>query len=415
MPLSAKQRADLQAQIKPLIDQEVRNAAEAAVQDLVKQHARTPEVDYSAKVTGSRGNPSSSRAANNLPEGARTFGRLCLAVSLGQGDRSATREAAETLDVGDHFEKALSAGSATGGGLLLSEDVADGVISVLRGMSIVRRAGPREIEIPVGALRTPRIDVGVSSGYVGEGTAIPAREITTGSVTLLAKKLATLVVLSNELSTFAQNAADVDTIVTEDALQSISETEDTAFLTGTGTANEPLGIVNATDSGNKFNSTGTGPTNVVDDLRTVMNNLSSNDVPLVRPAWLMAPRTANFLRTLFGTNDQFLFRSEIEQGRLLGWPFFVSTHVPVNLDTSGLSNDDESFVVAVDMSEIMVGDVRQVAVDRSSEAAVTLAGENSLTSLFQTDRSAIRVRQWNDIAMRHTVSASVIEQLTWGA
>lgn len=410
--LTDKQHRELRAQLKPVITDVLSDPTMQA--HILNAYAHAPEgaTHYERlAIEGSdRGQHGRTlRGSRDLSPGIRTFARIGLATALGQGDRSAMLDAAKTLDVHDELKKALEAGSTVGGGALLTDPTADEVIEVLRGMSIVRRAGPREIEIPAGTLRTPRIDVGVSSGYVGEGKAIPSSDVQTGSVSLVAKKLAALVILSNELSQFG-NAGDIDAIVADDMFASISETEDVAFLTGTGTENEPLGIVNAVAAGQKFNANATvNVANTVDDLSKAMNLLLTAAVPMRSPAWLWAPRTSTFLRTLLNANGQFVFRDEIDRGRLFGWPFFESTHVPVDLG----AGNDESLIVFADMSEIMVGDVRQVALDRSNQATVTINGV--LTSLFETDRAAIRVRTWNDLQMRHDVGAAVIESVLWGA
>jgi len=407
MTLTPKQRANLRAQIQPLIADEVRSACEAAIQQHLKHTPATPS--YTDQIlAGSRGTPPTTRRGQ-LPKGAKVFARLGLATALGRGDSMATREAARTLEIEDEYQKAQSAGSAEGGGLLIADDLADDIIELLRPVSVVRRIGAREIEIPRGSKRTPKISVGVASGYSGENQAIPASDLQLGQVVLLARKLATLVVLSNELAQFGTDA-DIDTVIVDDMLASIGQTEDDKFLRGEGTEHEPKGIVNWADAANKFDANATvNVANTVADLTTAMNNLTNADVPMRRPVWIWAPRTSNFLRTLLNADGQFVFRSEIDQGRLFGWPIHETNNIPINLG----AGNDESLIIATDASEVMLGDVRQVSIDRSDQATVTLDG--TLTSLFETDRAAVRVRQWNDLALRHAVSASVIEAVTWGA
>lgn len=401
-------RRELREYVAPIIRECLQDPSLAAI---IEPHLRSGDpTNYAERILNAShsGNPGAPRRSRELAPGVRTFARLGLACALGGGDRAATTEAARALDVQDELAKAMSAGDAGVGGILLRDPIADDVIDVLRGLSIVRRAGPREIEIPAGALKTPRVDTGVSSSYVGEGQAIPAVDLKTGSVQLLARKLATLVVLSNELSQFG-TGADIDALVADDMMASISETEDRAFLQGSGAVHEPLGIINAVDAGQKFNANATvNVANVISDLRKIMNLLLNADVPMRSPAWLCAPRTLTFLRTLLDSNNNFVFRQEIEQNRLFGWPVHASTHVPINLG----GGSDESYIVFADMSEVMIGDVRQIALDRSNAASVTIDG--SLVSLYETDRSALRIRTWNDLALRHSVGAAVMENVTWG-
>lgn len=413
-PLTAKQRADLAAQLKPVITDVLSDPTMQAHILNAYGHAPAPEGPSYTELAlaGSRGQQRQPRSGRDLSPGLRTVARVALATVIGNNDRGAMLDAAKTLDVHDELQKALSAGSSVGGGALLREDVADEVVEALRGASIVRQAGPRGIEIPAGNMRVPRIDVSTSSGWIGEGQAIPVSDLKTGSVNLVAKTNATIVALTNELSRFAQQA-DIDQIVVQDMVEAIAETEDRAFLEGSGTQNEPLGILNAVDAGQKFNSTGSTVDAVVADLSKAMTLLLNADVPMRDPVWLMAPRTRTFLQTLTGANDQFLFRDELSDrsggGRLFGWPVFSSTHIPVDLG----AGNDESRIYFIDIQELMIGDVAGLVIDRSGDATLNIDGVD--VSLFQTNRAAFRVLRWVDSALRHSVSASVIEAVKWGA
>ena len=116
-------------------------------------------------------------------------------------------------------------------------------------------------------------------------------------------------------------------------------------------------------------------------------------------------RTTNFLMTLLDTNGHFVFRNEIEQGRLFRWPYFESNNIPSNLG----SGTDESLIILADMAEVVVGDVASVEIARSDSA--TINGIN----LFERDQQAIRLRQWNDVVLRHDVGIAVMEAVKWGA
>ncbi|MCH9027830.1 MAG: hypothetical protein IIA05_12090, partial [Proteobacteria bacterium] len=74
---------------------------------------------------------------------------------------------------------------------------------------------------------------------------------------------------------------------------------------------------------------------------------------------------------------------------------------------------NESKVILVDATEVVIGDVPQVSVDRTSSATVKIDGVD--TNLFERDMSAIRLRLWNDLILRHDVSAAIIEAIRWGA
>ncbi len=401
MSLTSKQKERLRAQIASLVTDEVRDAAEREVRHFLKDQPSS--TGYMDKILGGRGG-----RKGELTGAARTF--ACLGIAMAMPDSGLALETARNLDVEGEYTKAMSAGSAADGGLLLQDDQASEIIELLRPVSVMRQIGAMNVDIPRGTMRTPRIDVGATSGYVAEGKAIPAADIKTGAVVLIAKKLATLVVMSNELARFSQGDTNIDQVVLAEMLGSMGETEDKKFLFGTGAEAEPLGIVNQAAASQKFNANGTvNVDNVVADLRKAMTTLANADVKMRTPVWIWSPRTTNFLLTLLNADGQFVFRNEIERGTLFRWPYYQTNNVPNNLG----SGNDESLIIAADASEVMLGDVAQVGIDRSTNAAVTLDGQ--LVSLFETDRSAIRTRTWNDIRLRHNVGVAVMEQVTWGA
>ena len=404
--MNKHQREKLRNLIAPLIQ----NGLQAAVEEEVEKLAREASPNsYTAQILNGR-NSHGGRQRQEMPEAAKVFARLGLVAGLGSGDRSHEIELARKFDVESQYKAAQSAGSAEGGGLLIIDDMAADIIELLRPFSVVRQIGARSVGIPRGTLRTPKITAGVSSAYVAEGKAIPAGKIKVGQISLQARKLATLVVFTNELRTFA---GDVDAILLDDMLASIGTTEDKAFLFGEGTENEPRGITNWVVINNVFNATQAGGsaslTEVQGDLRQAEELLLSADVPMRSPVWIMSPRSRLFLRDLRDTQDRGIFGEEMRQSRSInGIPFFQTNNIPNNL-----GGGDESLVILVDASEVVIGDVEMLGVDRSDSAVIKIDGTD--TSLFESDMSAIRVRQFNDLILRHDVSAAVIEAVKWGA
>lgn len=409
--LTAKQKADLRKLLGPLIQEALKAGLAPAIQSEIQRMqvgGRNPS--YTQQILNGH-DGRGRRRQQEMPEAARVFARLGLCALMGGGDRGSELEMSRTLDIESHYKAAQSAGSAEGGGLLILDEMAADVIELLRPFSVVRQIGPRFVPIPRGALRTPKITSGVSSAYVGEGKAIPSSQMKVGQISLQARKLATLVVLTSELGVFA---IDVDAILLDDMLASIGQTEDQAFLFGNGTENEPRGITDWAVDTNVFNATQAGAaatlSEVRGDLRQAEDLLLSADVPMRSPVWIMSPRSRLFLRDLRDTQDKGVFGDEMRQSRTVnGIPFFQTNNIPNNLG----GGSDESKVILVDASEVVIGDVPQVSVDRTNAATVKIDGVD--THLFERDMAAIRLRQWNDLILRHDVSAAVIEAVRWGA
>ena len=407
--LTAKQKADLQKLLVPLIQGSLQDGLAPAIRSEIHrmQHeGRNNPGSYTERILNGRASP----PRGQLTESARTFARLGLCALMGGGDQGRELEVARTLDVEGHYKAAQAAGSAEGGGLLILDDMASEVIELLRSFSVLRQIGARSVNIPRGTLRTPKITSGVSSGYVGEGKRIPSSQMKVGQVSLVARKLASLVVLTSELGAFA---GDIDAILLDDMLASIGTTEDKAFLFGSGVENEPKGITNWALAANKFDATQGGGsatlTEVQADLRKAEELLLSADVPMRTPVWIMSPRSRLFLRDLRDTEDRGVFGDEMRQSATInGRKFFETNNI-----RNDLGGGTESLVILVDSSEIIIGDVQQVSIDRTNTATVQIDGVD--ISLFEHDMAAIRIRQWNDLILRHDVSAAVIEAIKWGA
>ena len=406
MALNREQRARLRRQLGPIIQEALEEGVVPIIQEEVGRVLRSAQSGSGSSYLDKALN--GSRCVDDLPKG-HAFARVIRAYMAAGGDVAQAADQAYQHGFGETVIKALESGSAEGGGLLIPSPLADEVIELLRARSIVRRAGPRTITIPAGNLQFPRIDSGSTAAYVAEGAEIPVSELKTGAVNLLARKLAALTVISNDLLRFGVSQ-DVDGIILEDLLQAISTTEDVKMLFGKGVEAEPLGLFEQIDAANKFAANTTiNLTNVQADLRDAELKLRNANVPMRNPVWIMAPRSRLFLREVRDTDDRPVFKDEVNAGRLNGMRLEDTTNVPIDLG----AGSDESEVALIDFSEVFLGDVASVEIARSDAAMIVVGGVSQ--SLFQRDRSAIRTIMRNDVQMRHRVSGAVIQAVKWGA
>jgi HK97 family phage major capsid protein len=185
--LTEAQRRNLLAQLRPLVKDALTSELGPLIQAEIRGVSGGASINDGSYLARILRGSAPERRSSELPEAARVFARLGLIQAASQGNRATALDMAKTLDAEDHYRKAMSAGSAEGGGLLIIDQMADDLIELLRPFSVMRRIGAIEVPIPRGLKITPRIDVGVTSGYVAEGQAIPSSDIKTGAVTLTAK------------------------------------------------------------------------------------------------------------------------------------------------------------------------------------------------------------------------------------
>jgi HK97 family phage major capsid protein len=348
------------------------------------------------------------------------FGKACRAMAAAKSEGGGRASALAALrewgngDIADYLEgyrgKAMAAGEPTSGGFLVPDQFSQDVIQLLRPMSVVRRLNPMILPMPTGTIRVPKITEGSNASYIGENQNAPASQVGTGQVTLTWKKLAVLVPLSNDLVRFSSPGADA--IVRDDMVRGMAERENRAFLRGQGVDSGPKGLRYWAPTSNIIAATsGETLANVTSDLGQCILTLKEANVPMTRPAWIMAPRTEQFLATIQTTTGAFVFRDEILAGRLWGMPVGVTTEVPTNLTDSGGTADTE--ITLCDFADAVIGESTRIFVDVSDSAAYVDSG-GSVTSAFSQDQTVIRAIAEHDFAMRRDVAAMVMNQVTWG-
>lgn len=329
-------------------------------------------------------------------------GRFLRAIAAGRTPEGAANHARKAW--GDEvMAKALEASTAEAGGVLVPSEYSSDVIELLRERAVIRGLGPMIVPMPTGSMTMPKLTGGATGGYIGESYNLPASEQTFGQIALSWKKLAVLVPMSNDLLRF--NAANADSIARDDCVASLSLLEDAAFLRANGSQFQPKGLYYW--AANKFDAQGSPTlTTVTEDLATAILYLRNANVRMLRPAWIMSPRSEFYLRTLRDTNGNLVFAAEMAGGRLFGIPYASTTTVPDNL--GGAS---ESEVYLADFADVMIGEANSLEVSASDVAAYHDGSQ--LQSAFSLDQTVLKVLAHHDLGVRHAASVCVIEAVAW--
>ena len=278
--------------------------------------------------------------------------------------------------------------------------LAEEFIEFLRPASVVRAAGPTILPMPKGNLSLPAVTGGASATWVGENSVIPATQQTIGLVKLIAKKLAALVPISNDLIRYAN--PQTDAVIRKDLVKSVSQAEDLAFIRGDGTSYTPKGMKNW--AANTFTGTATlDIAHLTTDLGTMISYLLTANVPVTLETghFFFSPRSYVFLKTLRNpTTGQYAFpEMQGADPRLLGYKVSYTSQIPTNLGTGAQS---EAYFVSMD--ECVIGETANLMLDVSSEASYVDSGNNVVSS-FAQDQTIIRVIEENDFAMRYSAAA----------
>lgn len=144
---------------------------------------------------------------------------------------------------GAQYQKtAMSYLTDTIGGSLVAPPEMGELIPLMRNKSALDAAGARQVPLPPNGKWVAPRQTGPTTGYwVGENTTITESNPTTGEVSMMAKKLATITRVPNELFKYATPAADA--MLRDDVTKTLALGVDYAGLYGLGGGNQPKGAI----------------------------------------------------------------------------------------------------------------------------------------------------------------------------
>lgn len=309
----------------------------------------------------------------------------------------------------DSLVKAMTEESFTSGGaFVVNEFRGSELIELLRDASVMRSLNPRIVELgKSGVVDIPKVTGGTTAYFVGEQDNVTSSEVSTGTLTLTAKKIMGQVVASNELLEDA--STNIANNIMMDLTDEISLLQDQTAIRSSGGANKYKGLLYLADSGNKFNSAGDSLTNILDDLFGAVTKLQENNIPMRRPGWILSPRTANALKQATDGTGGYFFKNEMDNGELLGMPFKVTNTVPTNLG----GGSDESEIYLADFAEVIWAPKEEIELRLTPNGAY-YNGSNVVSGL-SNDSSVITGRVRMDFNVRRPEAVVVIEQVSYGA
>lgn len=312
-----------------------------------------------------------------------------------------------TLAMGE--TKALNAASGTGGAFTIPPDFMDYIIPLLYARTVVRRAGAQTMPMPNGTMTIPKMTSGSQAFWIAEGSQPTQTQPGFGQVVATAHKLAALVPVTNDILRYA--TAQFDASIRNDLVTQISLAEDAAFIRGMGTAYSPKGLKNFALPGETLTSTFAYTlTTVNNELAGLVNKLESANLPLANVGWLMAPRTKNYLYSVQNSLGLYVYRDEMKDGKLMGYPFYTTTQIPTNLTINSNANCSEIYLV--DFGECLILEGRQMEFAISTEGVYT-DSSGATQSAFANDMTIIRALLAEDFQMKHNEGVAFDQGVAW--
>lgn len=398
------------AEIKSMVDAATAPVAKTVEEmaALVKKLATEPATAHTAGLAATPGLDAREPAEKG---GGWKIARIARVKALAHVDRRNALDVAKEIAKGDRrYEetvKAMGASTVSGGGSLLDAPTHTDYIDALKAVAVVRSFGPNVLPMPSGLLDLGSLESGATAAYVGENANATKSEQTTGRKQLSAKKLMVLVPIGNDL--LRRGGGGVESMLRDDIVARAALREDLAFIRGDGSSNTPKGLKTHTAAANTFGIVGTDTAGIVGTVHKARRALKNGNVPMLRCGWAFSPRTEEALFQVRDAVGGFLFKQEMESGKLLGYPYKTTTQIPDNL--GGGTNESEIYLA--DYSEVIIGDT--MGIDVSAFDGGSYFDGSSVISGISQDQTVLRLIAEHDLITKHSVSSVVVTGVTWGA
>lgn len=190
--------------------------------------------------------------------------------------------------------RALTSNVHSAGGALVGTDLLSGsLIELLRNAMFVMQMGARSLTGLVGDVAIPRQTGGATAFWLGQGAALTRTQQVVDQLGLTPHRLAASTAYDKQL--LAQASLSVEAFVREDLTTVLALEKDRVAITGTGTAGEPLGIINTTGLSTPV-TFGTAAQPLFIDVIRFETNLAASNADRGRLGYLVRPEVRGWLK-----------------------------------------------------------------------------------------------------------------------
>lgn len=295
--------------------------------------------------------------------------------------------------------KALNTVNPSAGGFLIPETYIDQIIELLYAKTVIFELGAQKVPMPNGSVNIPRMTSGTRARWGGEQRKIAATQPTFGNLKLYAKRLEAIVPQSRELMMSTTYSADQ--MFGNDLTRRMEMGLDFGALYGTGTEYQPLGICNHNDI-QKID------VSKITDEAIVKAGMVTSDFPVYMRSqamikniddqhlgWTFNSLIEGYLMNLKTDTGTYIYREEMQSGKLLGSPYKISNQIPIT--------DKGTPIIFGNWSDLIIGD------QMGLETYTTLDGswtdeEGVQHNAFEENLAATRALMYVDVGVRHTES-----------
>lgn len=278
------------------------------------------------------------------------------------------------------------------GGNLVATDL-QSPIDFLRPQPIVEKLGARFISNLQGNLKFPVNEGGIVATWEGEVDTVANSKNAYGSKTMMPKRLAASVLIS--LQNLLQSSIDLEMYTIQDIRAVIANAIDLAAINGSGTGDQPLGILNTSGINTIAGGTnGLAPTWAqIVGMETAVFVENANAAKM---AYAVNPVTKGKLKTLKHEAGDLGYLMN-QDGTINGYPVGVSNLIPGNI-TKGTGTNLSAGLFG-DFSQLIIGQwgFLDLSVDdksRKKDGYVEVTVNTFLDILVKQPKAFSVVKDW---------------------
>ena len=368
-----------------------------------RKSAASPVQRKYSNIYMSRGSaaPASKKSIPPAVQLARAI--KCLDVFGKHDPDAAAFYASKKYDDGDMARefKALSATNPAAGGYLIPEIYLDQIIELLYSKTVIFELGAQKVPMANGNLNIPKMTGGARATWGGEARKIAKTQPTYGNIRLSAKRLEAIVPQTRELLMSTNYSADQ--LFANDLTRRMELGLDFGAMFGKGGEFQPLGVftdkevehVDAKTVGNTDLADTNGKI-TADFPVYVRSKVLAKNVDDQKLGWAFNSVLEGYLMNLKTTTGAYIYREEMNTGKLLGFPYRVSNQITT--DSTGLTE-----LAFGNWADLLVGE------QMGLETYTTLDGswvdeDGNQHNAFEENLAATRALMYVDIAARHKES-----------
>ena len=294
------------------------------------------------------------------------------------------------------YKRDLTQGTASAGGNTVATDLLAGsYVDALRARSLVRSAGATVLSGLVGDVAIPATNAVTTAYWITETTSATEGAPTFRQITMNPKTVSAYVDVSRHL--LHQSAVAIESILRQDLINGLATAVDKGALQGSGSSNQPTGILNQSGIGSVAIGTNGGAgtyTSVVNTWKEV----STDNADIGALSWFTTPiQVSRFMTTakVSSTDSQMIMNDKVN---LLGYKVNSTKNMPDDL-TKGSSSSNCSALLFGNFNDLIIGEWGNLDVTVDPYSLSTL-GATRIASFYDID-----------IAVRHAESFAAIQDL----